>query len=79
MIPPALRLKFLMDCRMTSVGGYEQGTCDCKNPDQCKMKSNPYYPAAREEALDRMEHMMKLNGDNSVINEVIRAVIKNAK
>lgn len=79
MIPPELKLKFLTYCRMTSAGGSEHGTCFCNGPDACRMKNNPYYKIAREEALDRMEAYMKGQGDNSVINQVIQAAIKNAK
>jgi hypothetical protein len=48
------RAEFLYRCRMTCIGGSENGTCECTNPGECEMRPHHLYAHYRNVACERM-------------------------
>ncbi len=59
---------WIVECKLTCMGGSEKGTCSCRGPLQCKGKKLPGFSHARNEAVKRMgRHMLNMlekNDDN---------------
>lgn len=55
--------RFLVYCKMTCLGGSEQGECPCRSPATCELQDDPAYEQARAEAKIRMLRYLK-NGLN---------------
>jgi hypothetical protein len=56
---------FLIECRMTCLGGSEMGQCDCSAPADCKMRSHPMYRHYRAEAANRAGRLANKANDNN--------------
>jgi len=49
--------KFLVHCKQTCFGGSEKGTCECKGPNDCKLRSHPKFSHYQKQAEERtMRH-----------------------
>ncbi len=73
--------RFLMYCKMTCVGGSEQGQCPCKHPNACEIQDDLDYAQAREDAKDRMwrhleETVVKLTEFSSSLKQELYRVLE---
>lgn len=69
--------KFLMYCKMTSLGGSECGECPCSNPEQCEMTAHPDYDIARREALARLwQYFSDLRSAREGLHPAIEEALK---
>lgn len=51
--------KFLVECKLTCLGGSEKGTCGCENRFSCKLQNDPGFQLAREAAIQRMGNFLR--------------------
>lgn len=51
--------KYATYCKLTCVGGSEEGTCPCQNPTWCELQDEANFPAARKEAIKEMIRIIK--------------------
>lgn len=54
-----LRAKFATHCKLTCLGGSENGTCACKSGSECEMRGEPGFAIARAEAAKRMMRVLR--------------------
>lgn len=53
-------ISLLTGCKLTCFEGSERGTCGCVRPSDCHAQRLAGWPAAREEAVQRMLRLMAL-------------------
>lgn len=53
------RARFASYCKLTCLGGSEQGTCSCKCPADCEMRHHPYFEEARAKAQQCMLRILR--------------------
>jgi len=53
------RAKYAVYCKLTCLGGSEQGMCPCQSPAECEMQSEPGFEEARQAAAGRMLRWVK--------------------
>lgn len=61
--------QFLVNCRMTCLGGSEKGTCECRGPINCTLQKHPKYDEYRMKAVTRMaQHLSNVIGADLVFS-----------
>jgi hypothetical protein len=56
--------KWYRECKMTCLGGSEQGTCQCKGSYQCLYQNDPEYMYYRQEAMARIQRHLNIVLEN---------------
>lgn len=60
-----------VECKMTCLGGSEEGTCACTHPKECRGAKEPGYQEARDNAVARMLKYLQTGVDPTKANKVL--------
>ena len=63
---PSLAHRFLIECKMTCLGGESCGQCNCSVPADCLMRGHPDYRRYRAESIQRSMRLFNAQANDNM-------------